>query len=141
MSHPNSYAVYRFEEMNGELKRAIVPWKDPKYGEIVVKVLACGICGTCASCSVTVLSQCTELICNFRDDHVRAQFYPTGFPRVPGHEIVGEVVAVGPGETILKVGDRVGTGWHGGHCGRCTACRFGDFNNCEKEDVNGVFTS
>lgn len=34
---------------------------------------------------------------------------------VPGHEFVGDVVAVGPGEQVWKVGDRAGGGWHGGH--------------------------
>ena len=46
MSHPENYVVYRFEEKDGDLKRAVVPWKEPKAGEVIVKVLACGICGT-----------------------------------------------------------------------------------------------
>ena len=44
-SHPESYVCYRFEELNGKLQRAVVEWKDPKVGEVVVKVLACGVCG------------------------------------------------------------------------------------------------
>ena len=64
---------------------------------------------------------------------------PTGFPRVPGHEIVGDIVAVPANEAIYKLGDRVGAGWHGGHCGRCSYCLKGDFIMCEKEDINGVF--
>ena len=43
---PESYAVYRFEEKDGPLKLAVVPWKEPKADEIIVKVLACGVCGT-----------------------------------------------------------------------------------------------
>lgn len=46
MTHPENYVVYRFEEKDGDLKRAVVPWKEPKQGEVTVKVLACGICGT-----------------------------------------------------------------------------------------------
>lgn len=46
MSHPENYVVYRFEEKGGALKRAVAPWKEPKHGEVIVKVLACGICGT-----------------------------------------------------------------------------------------------
>jgi D-arabinose 1-dehydrogenase-like Zn-dependent alcohol dehydrogenase len=58
--------------------------------------------------------------------------------RPVGHEIVGDVVAVGPGEALWKVGDRVGSGWHGGHCTICNNCRSGDFVMCEKEAVNGI---
>ena len=64
----------------------------------------------------------------------------TGFPRTPGHEIVGDIVALGPNEQSLKIGDRVGSGWHGGHCGRCVACGRGFFNLCEKQDVNGQYS-
>ncbi|KAF7798715.1 hypothetical protein EIP86_009940 [Pleurotus ostreatoroseus] len=118
-SHPESYVCYRFEELNGKLKRAVVDWKDPKEGEVVIKVLACGVCGS--------------------DAVVPSQTYPTGFPRVPGHEVVGDIVAVPEGEEIYKVGDRVGAGWHGGHCGRCSHCLKGDFIMCEHEDITGVF--
>src|SRR5450432_41843 len=52
------------------------------------------------------------------------------FPRVPGHEIAGVVDAVGPGASIWSAGDRVGLGWHGGHCGSCDSCRRGDFLLC-----------
>lgn len=48
-SHPKSYVCYRFEELNGKLKRAVVDWTEPKEGEVVVKVLACGVCGRYAS--------------------------------------------------------------------------------------------
>lgn len=52
------------------------------------------------------------------------------FPRVPGHEIAGVVDAVGPGASTWSIGDRVGIGWHGGHCGSCDSCRRGDFLLC-----------
>ena len=52
------------------------------------------------------------------------------FPRVPGHEVVGIVDAVGAGVTQWKPGQRVGVGWHGGHCGQCDNCRNGDFFGC-----------
>lgn len=69
---------------------------------------------------------------NARSDEMVAKgFFPGQvYPRVPGHEIVGEVVATGTGEQLWKVGDRVGAGWHGGHCGSCTRCRIGDFVTC-----------
>src|SRR5204862_685225 len=53
------------------------------------------------------------------------------YPRVPGHEVVGVVDAVGAGVTQWKGGQRVGVGWHGGHCGYCDACRNGDFFGCQ----------
>jgi D-arabinose 1-dehydrogenase-like Zn-dependent alcohol dehydrogenase len=59
-------------------------------------------------------------------------------PRVPGHEIAGRVDAVGANVTEWKPGDRVGVGWHGGHCFVCTACRKGLFINCEKARITGI---
>ena len=53
------------------------------------------------------------------------------YPRVPGHEIAGVVDAVGEGVAPWKPGDRVGIGWHGGHCGYCDSCRRGDFLFCK----------
>ena len=62
---------------------------------------------------------------------VKESFFPFQvYPRVPGHEVVGDVVAIGEGEKLWKVGDRVGAGWHGGHCSSCTRCRIGDFVTC-----------
>lgn len=77
------------------------------------------------------------------DETVRQQWHPTVvFPRVPGHEIVGDVVSVAPGEKLWKVGDRVGAGWHGGHCHACHSCRAGDFVQCVNASphVNGERT-
>jgi len=53
------------------------------------------------------------------------------YPRVPGHEVVGIVDALGTGATPWKVGHRVGVGWHGGHCGHCDSCRRGEFFACQ----------
>src|SRR5258706_10196064 len=53
------------------------------------------------------------------------------FPRVPGHEVVGIVDAVGEGVKEWRPGQRVGVGWHGGHCGHCDNCRHGDFFGCQ----------
>ncbi|GAA6063438.1 hypothetical protein JCM10212_002624, partial [Sporobolomyces blumeae] len=74
------------------------------------------------------------------DSAVVEQLIPGGLPRVPGHEIAGKVVQVGPGEKRWKVGDYVGAGWHGGHCNICKSCLKGDFVTCEKENINGVLT-
>ena len=63
---------------------------------------------------------------------------PAPLPRVPGHEIVGDVVAVSSDEKLWKVGQRVGAGWHGGHCWSCTRCRAGDYMTCENQNINGT---
>ena len=52
------------------------------------------------------------------------------YPRVPGHEIAGSIDALGRDVPGWAVGDRVGIGWHGGHCGYCDSCRRGDFVTC-----------
>ena len=60
------------------------------------------------------------------------------YPRSPGHEIMGVIDAVGEGTEPWKAGDRVGIGWHGGHCGRCESCRRGDFVTCVRLQVPGI---
>ncbi|KAI0916126.1 hypothetical protein AcW1_010018 [Taiwanofungus camphoratus] len=118
-AHPKSYKAYAFTEKGGQLKLITLDWKDPLPGEIVVRVLACGVCAS--------------------DEIVKYQLMPNiKFPIVPGHEIVGDVVAVSPTEKLWQVGQRVGAGWHGGHCHSCERCRAGDYMTCENEDVNGV---
>jgi propanol-preferring alcohol dehydrogenase len=59
-------------------------------------------------------------------------------PVVPGHEVVGVIDAVGQGVTTWQVGDRVGLGFLGGHCGVCDWCRRGDFVNCENQPQPGT---
>src|SRR6478736_4835844 len=87
--------------------------------QVRIRVEACGICHS--------------------DAFVKFGAYPgLQLPRIPGHEIAGKIDAVGEGVTAWKVGDRVGVGWHGGHCFQCTACRKGLFINCEKAKVCGV---
>src|SRR5258706_3692914 len=60
------------------------------------------------------------------------------YPRVPGHEIAGRVDAVGGNVTSWAVGQRVGVGWHGGHCFVCEQCRRGDFAMCVNRKVTGI---
>ena len=83
----------------------------PGAGQVRIKVQACGICHS--------------------DSLVKEGHWPgIAFPRVPGHEVVGIVDAVGAGVTQWRAGQRVGVGWHGGHCGHCDNCRNGDFFGC-----------
>jgi D-arabinose 1-dehydrogenase-like Zn-dependent alcohol dehydrogenase len=60
------------------------------------------------------------------------------YPRVPGHEVVGNIDAVGPGVQRLEVGQRVGVGWHGGYCGHCEPCRRGELFACQTNQVTGL---
>jgi D-arabinose 1-dehydrogenase-like Zn-dependent alcohol dehydrogenase len=93
--------------------------RDPGPGEIRIKIEACGVCHS--------------------DAVTRSGTYPgLTLPRVPGHEIAGRVDAVGANVTAWKAGDRVGVGWHGGHCFQCNACRKGLFINCERAQITGV---
>ncbi len=61
------------------------------------------------------------------------------YPRVPGHEVVGVIDAIGPDVARWQVGQRVGVGWHGGNCGYCDACRRGNLFACETETrITGI---
>jgi D-arabinose 1-dehydrogenase-like Zn-dependent alcohol dehydrogenase len=90
----------------------------PGPGQLRIKVQACGIC--------------------FSDHFVKDGHWPgLQYPRVPGHEVAGVVDEVGSGVTTWKKGDRVGVGWHGGQDNTCSACRAGDFANCENGPITG----
>jgi propanol-preferring alcohol dehydrogenase len=96
-----------------------LPIPDPAAGEVRVQVEACGICHS--------------------DAFVKEGTFPgIDYPRVPGHEVAGVVDAVGSNVSQWSEGDRVGVGWHGGHCFTCAACREGDFVNCENGLVTGI---
>ena len=93
-----------------ELVQREIP--QPAPGWVRIKVQACGICHS--------------------DSLVKEGHWPgLQFPRVPGHEVVGFVDAVGAGVEQWKPRQRVGVGWHGGHCGHCNACRSGNFFGCQ----------
>ena len=91
----------------------------PRDNEVLIKVEACGIChGDAIS----------------KEGH----FPGIKYPIIPGHEVVGIVDKVGLMVTNWKVGQRVGVGWHGGHCNQCSACRKGDFGACENSLTTGI---
>jgi D-arabinose 1-dehydrogenase-like Zn-dependent alcohol dehydrogenase len=92
---------------------------DPGAGQVRVKVEACGVCHS--------------------DAFVRFAAFPgLQLPRVTGHEVAGRIDAVGAGVVGRKEGERVGVGWHGGHCFLCTPCRKGMFINCERAGITGI---
>jgi D-arabinose 1-dehydrogenase-like Zn-dependent alcohol dehydrogenase len=91
----------------------------PGFGEVRIKVEACGVC--------------------FGDNLVKDGHFPgMAYPRVPGHEVAGVVDEVGAGVTEWKKGERVGTGWHGGHDFVCESCRRGDFLMCKNSAITGI---
>src|SRR6516164_8778764 len=92
---------------------------DPGSGHARVKVQACGVCHS--------------------DSLTKDGGWPgIAYPRSPGHEIAGVIDALGPGTDPWRVGDRVGVGWYGGHCGKCESCRRGDFITCVKLQIPGI---
>jgi len=95
------------------------PIPDPGRGCARIKVQACGVCHSDA---LTKDGSFPGII----------------YPRAPGHEIAGVIDALGPDADPWKIGDRVGVGWHGGHCGICESCRRGDFITCAKLQVPGI---
>jgi propanol-preferring alcohol dehydrogenase len=102
----------------GMLKLTELPLPTPAAGQVRIRVEACGVC---------------------RTDFLTVEgAVPIDFPRVPGHEAVGRIDAVGEGVTDWAVGQRVGVGYLGGHCGRCARCRRGDFVGCVDQQQTGV---
>ncbi len=100
-----------------ELVKREVP--EPAFGAVRVKVQACGICHS--------------------DSFVKEGVFPNiEYPRVPGHEIAGVIDAVGEGVDEWSVGQRVGVGWYGGHCGYCEPCRRGQLMLCLNGKVPGI---
>jgi len=102
----------------GPLELVELPVPQPAAGMVRIKVEACGICHS--------------------DIFVKDGLMPVDFPRVPGHEVVGRIDHVGSGVDAWRPGDRVGVGWHGGHCFTCEPCRRGDFVNCREAKVAGL---
>jgi len=100
-----------------ELVQREIP--EPGAGQVRIKVQACGICHS--------------------DSFTKQGAFPgIQFPRVPGHEVVGVIDAIGAGVPDWKLGQRVGVGWHGAHCGHCPSCRRGDFVTCVRGQIPGI---
>ncbi len=84
---------------------------EPGPGQVRIRVEACGYCHS--------------------DENIRKGWIGNEFPRVPGHEAAGIIDAIGAGvPSTWSEGDRVGVGWHGGHCQNCDRCREGRFLQC-----------
>jgi D-arabinose 1-dehydrogenase-like Zn-dependent alcohol dehydrogenase len=95
------------------------PIPEPGPGTVRVKVQACGVCHS--------------------DSVVKEGLFPgIQYPRIPGHEVIGVIDAVGSGVIRWTRGQRVGVGWNGGYCGQCDACRRGNFFACENGSTTGI---
>jgi propanol-preferring alcohol dehydrogenase len=92
---------------------------EPGAGQVRIRVEACGICHTDAGT-------------------VNGIFPGLTLPRVPGHEVVGRIEALGNGVSKWKIGQRVGVGFFGGEDGLCEPCRRGDMVNCQNPVYPGI---
>jgi len=103
----------------GKLRVVERQMTEPGAGQVRIRVEACGICHTDAA---TIMGAYPGLT----------------LPRVPGHEVVGRIDALGSGVTRWKIGQRVGVGLIAGEDGVCEPCRRGDIVNCQNPVVSGV---
>ena len=103
---------YDLLENNTPLELLEVPTPKPAEGEVLIRVLACGVCHTDM-------------------DEVEGRVMPLAFPIVPGHQVVGVVKETGLGVKNFNVGDMVGVAWIGGACGECDYCGSGRENLCD----------
>jgi D-arabinose 1-dehydrogenase-like Zn-dependent alcohol dehydrogenase len=93
---------------------------EPGLHEVRIRIRSCGVCH---SDSVTVQGLFPGIL----------------YPRVPGHEVIGDIDAIGPDVDGWNIGDRVGVGWFSGSCGNCGNCRRGDTFACQNiQGATGV---
>jgi len=100
------------------VERALV---EPGAGQVRIRVDACGVCHTDAAT-------------------VTGAYPGLTLPRVPGHEVVGRIDAMGSGVSRWTLGQRVGIGYFGGEDGVCEPCRRGDMVNCRNPVIPGITT-
>src|SRR6201982_2466025 len=101
-----------------EFAAVIKPLVDPGPGQVRIRVEACGVCHS--------------------DSGTVEALFPISWPRVPGHEVVGRIDAIGSGVQGWAVGQRVGVGFLGGSCGYCEFCRDGDLVTCRNKGSTGI---
>ncbi|UIJ46326.1 zinc-dependent alcohol dehydrogenase family protein [Sphingomonas cannabina] len=113
----DGYAM-QFDRAGLPLRRVPRTFGPPDPEEVLLEVLACGVCRT--------------------DLHVADGEVAAHYPIVPGHEVVGRVVAVGSRVTGIALGARLGVPWLGGSCGHCRYCLSGRENLCETPVFTGA---
>lgn len=105
--------ISQVKEGTQPLELVDLPVPKPGPREILIRVLACGVCRT-------------EL------DQIEGRIVPPKLPIIPGHQPVGVVEMLGEGATRFRVGDRVGAAWIYSSCGKCKFCRRGEENLCQE---------
>jgi propanol-preferring alcohol dehydrogenase len=117
MNIPESMAAMVFERAGQPLVQKTVPVPSPCSQQILIKIIACGVCRT--------------------DLHIiDGELNNPKFPLIPGHEIIGQVVQTGKEVVTCKKGDIIGVPWLGYTCGKCRYCLLRKENLCE----NALFT-
>src|SRR6201988_321838 len=113
-------SIYRAVQAvsRGRLELTEKTLQAPGPGKVRIRVEACGVCHS--------------------DSGTVEALFPIEWPRVPGHEIVGRIDALGSGVQGWVVGQRVGVGFLGGSCGYCEFCRNGDLVNCRDQEYTGI---
>lgn len=107
------------KKAGGDFEMVELPIPEPGTHQVRIKVQACGVCHS--------------------DMFVKEGIFPNiQYPRIPGHEVIGVIDKLGTAVKSWKEGQRVGVGWHGGHCFVCEPCRRGDFINCKNAGVTGL---
>jgi D-arabinose 1-dehydrogenase-like Zn-dependent alcohol dehydrogenase len=103
----------------GQFELVERPLPEPRFGEVRIRVQACGVC---------------------HSDAIAKEGWLPGipYPIVPGHEVAGVVDKIGEGVVGWSVGTRVGVGWFGGNCGHCEPCRRGDLIDCQNIRIPGL---
>jgi len=102
----------------GRLELTEKTMQAPGPGKVRIRVETCGVCHS--------------------DSGTVEGLFPINWPRVPGHEVVGRIDALGSGVQGWVVGQRVGVGFLGGSCGYCEFCRDGDLVNCRNQEYSGI---
>src|SRR5262249_51095576 len=102
----------------GEFSEVKKPVLDPGPNQVRIRVETCGVCHS--------------------DSGTVEGLFPINWPRVPGHEVVGRIDALGSGVQGWVIGQRVGVGFLGGSCGYCEFCRNGDLVNCRNQEYTGI---
>jgi len=110
--------VYDMEKVSEPLRLREVPVPEPGPGQVLLRVLTCGVCHT-------------EL------DEIEGRTPPARFPMILGHQIVGRVEKRGKGADRFQEGDRLGVGWIYSACGECAFCLRGEENLCEGFKATG----
>lgn len=102
----------------GQFAEVRKPLVSPGPDQVRIRVQACGVCHS--------------------DAGTVEGLFPIEYPRVPGHEAVGRIDALGAEVKGWTVGERVGVGFLGGSCGYCEFCRGGDLLNCKNQEFTGI---